>query len=291
MFLLKQILPAAIMAMMVAAGVCGFALFWGKERVARRARSSRHWSRLFVWAFRDHGLGAVSARGHDQLVALFCAGGRGGRRILFSRFSLSGGAKSLDGALTLPTWPRVLIFCRGFRGSIDLAAQAEICHTAGRSPTAVSGWGVWQARSCYWPLYLDALVRRSPTAIEMPAFLLIICAGTFGALMLSGSILLGQFALGAGRGCAWQSGSYRSEGALGRGIVPVFSLLLGTLLLSGYFFAELPATSAALLAFAPVLALIPIRMLSASRISEFEPLWCPFPFWSHWSWRFVLLRL
>lgn len=32
MFLLKQILPAAVMAMMVAAGVCGFALCWGKER-------------------------------------------------------------------------------------------------------------------------------------------------------------------------------------------------------------------------------------------------------------------
>src|SRR5437762_4123520 len=32
MFLLKQILPAAIIAMMVAAGTCAFSLFWGKER-------------------------------------------------------------------------------------------------------------------------------------------------------------------------------------------------------------------------------------------------------------------
>ena len=32
MSLLQQVLPAAIVAMMVAAGVCGFALFWGKER-------------------------------------------------------------------------------------------------------------------------------------------------------------------------------------------------------------------------------------------------------------------
>src|SRR5437870_13736577 len=32
MFLLKQILPAAIIAMMVAAGISGVALFWGKER-------------------------------------------------------------------------------------------------------------------------------------------------------------------------------------------------------------------------------------------------------------------
>ena len=32
MFLLKQILPSAIMAMMVAVGVCGLALLWEKER-------------------------------------------------------------------------------------------------------------------------------------------------------------------------------------------------------------------------------------------------------------------
>src|ERR1700730_1717471 len=31
MFLLQQILPAAVMAMMVAAGVCGFALYRGQE--------------------------------------------------------------------------------------------------------------------------------------------------------------------------------------------------------------------------------------------------------------------
>jgi hypothetical protein len=37
----------------------------------------------------------------------------------------------------------------------------------------------------------------------------------------------------------------------------VFSLLLGALLVSGYFFASLPATSAALLVVAPVLALVP----------------------------------
>ena len=30
--LLQQILPAALVAMMVAAGICGLALFWGKER-------------------------------------------------------------------------------------------------------------------------------------------------------------------------------------------------------------------------------------------------------------------
>ena len=104
---------------------------------------------------------------------------------------------------------------------------------------------------------LDALVRRPAMAFEMPAFLLVTCAGTFGTLMLSGSILLGQCAavLGAAVfGCLVLTSR---RVALGREVVPVFSLLLVTLLLSGYFFAELPAISAVLIAFAPTLALIP----------------------------------
>jgi hypothetical protein len=47
-----------------------------------------------------------------------------------------------------------------------------------------------------------------------------------------------------------------------RAITPVFALFLGLLLVSGYFFAELPATSALLLAAAPVLGLIPTGRLS-----------------------------
>jgi hypothetical protein len=46
--------------------------------------------------------------------------------------------------------------------------------------------------------------------------------------------------------------------ALSRSIAPVFSLLLGGLLISGYFFAALPATSAVFLIVAPVLALVPV---------------------------------
>jgi hypothetical protein len=111
-------------------------------------------------------------------------------------------------------------------------------------------------------IILDMLVRRSATAIEVPAFLLIICAGTFGALMLSGSVLLGQFAAVLGAAVLGSLVLTARKAALGRRIVPVFTLLLVALLLSGYFFAELPASSAALIAFAPALALLPIRMLA-----------------------------
>ena len=45
------------------------------------------------------------------------------------------------------------------------------------------------------------------------------------------------------------------------GIAPVSAVLLGVLLVSGYFFAELPGPSAVLLASAPVLALAPTGRL------------------------------
>lgn len=109
---------------------------------------------------------------------------------------------------------------------------------------------------------LDALTRQSAPAVELPAMLLITCAGTFGALMLSGSMLLAQYAAvlaGAVFGSLVFSARHV---ALGRGIVPLLSLLLGALLTSGYFFAELPAAAAVLLAFAPAFALIPIGLQS-----------------------------
>jgi hypothetical protein len=105
---------------------------------------------------------------------------------------------------------------------------------------------------------VDALLRRSATAIEMPAFLLLACAGTFGALMLSGSIFLGQLAAVLGAAVFGSLVFAAGKVPLGRGIVPVFSLLLGALLVSGYFFADLPLTSAMALALAPAFALIPI---------------------------------
>jgi hypothetical protein len=107
-------------------------------------------------------------------------------------------------------------------------------------------------------IILNALTRQPGAALEMPAFLLVICAGIFGALMLSGSMLLGQFAAVLGAACFGSLIFTARKVPLGRGIVPVFSLLVSTLLMSGYFFAELPLTSALLLGFAPVLALVPI---------------------------------
>lgn len=261
MFLLKQILPAAIISMMVAAGVCGFALSWGKERVRD--------------ALGPLAIGLAYLSGHFVITGWvpFPPADTTNWLPYFALAAAAVGAfsspgslfpeerRASDGALTLPTWPRVLILSVVSAGALTLLLK----------PKFVYGWSLTDG--CIWvgclagaivllALVLDALVRRSPTAIEMPAFLLIICAGTFGALMLSGSMLLGQFALVLGAAVLGSLVLTVRKCALGPGMVPVFTLLLVTLLLSGYCFAELPATSAALIAFAPVLALIPMRMLT-----------------------------
>jgi hypothetical protein len=76
--------------------------------------------------------------------------------------------------------------------------------------------------------------------------------------MLSGSILLGQLAAVLGAAVLGSLVFAVRRIPLGRGIVPVFALLAGTLLVCGYFFADLPLASAIMLALAPAFALIPI---------------------------------
>ena len=279
MFLLKQILPAAIMAMMVAAGVCGLALYWGKER-ARGAvgplalglaylsghlvitgwvpfppADTTNWLPYFA-------LAAAVLASLFSAASLFPEGGasaRPGREKAGPSETEARRGRVSDGALKLPAWARVLIFSLVSAGALRLLLQPKFSY----------GWSLTDG--CIWvaclagamvllAIILDALARRPATAVEMPAFLLITCAGTVGALMLSGSMLLGQFAVVLGAAVFGSLVLTARKVALGRGIVPVFTLLLVPLLLSGYFFAELPASSAALIAFAPVLALIPIRM-------------------------------
>lgn len=245
MFLLEQILPAVVMAMTVAAGVCGFALCWGKER----ARG----------ALGPLAIGLAYLSGH-LVITGWVPFPPADTTNWLPYFALTAAILGASCAM-LPTkaWARMLIFAVVSAGALRLLLKPKFQY----------GWSLgegWLWVACLMcalvllAVILDALGRRTATAIEMPAFLLITCAGAFGALMLSGSMLLGQF---AGVLSATVFGSLvftTRKVALGRGIVPVFSLLLVALLLSGYFFAELPAGSALLLAFASVLALVPIRM-------------------------------
>jgi hypothetical protein len=104
---------------------------------------------------------------------------------------------------------------------------------------------------------LNAAARRD-ASISLPLILTIVAGGTGVALMLSGSLLLGQFAivLAAAFGAILAVGLVLPRAVKGRGIVPVAVTLLSGLWLCGYFFAELPPASAFLLAGASIPALM-----------------------------------
>jgi hypothetical protein len=247
MSLLQQILPSTIVAMMVAAGLCGLALFWGKDR----ARGT----------LGPLAIGLAYLSGHFVITGWVTFPPADTTNWL-PYFALAGAIQgALCALVATKAWTRVLIFALIAAGTLRLLLKPKFQY----GWSLGEGW-LWVAcLACAFVLLaitLDALVRRPATAIEMPAFLVIACAGTFGALMLSGSMLLAQFAAVLGAAvfgsllfAAWKV-------PLGRGIVPVFSLLLGALFVSGYFFADLPLTSAITLAFAPALALIPIGIPS-----------------------------
>jgi hypothetical protein len=247
MFLLKQILPAVIIAVMVAAGVGSLALYWGKEQ----ARSALGPLAIGVAYFSGHLVitGWVPFPPADTTNWL-------------PYFALAAAVLGAScGVLPSKAWVRVLLFALVSAGALRLLLKPKFQY----------GWSLgegWLWVACLvcalglLAVILDALTRRTPTAVEMPAFLLIVSAGAFGGLMLSGSMLLGQFAAVLAAAVFGSLVFTIRRVNLGRGIVPVFSVLVGALLVSGYFFAELPANSAALIAFAPALALIPIRMPS-----------------------------
>lgn len=106
-------------------------------------------------------------------------------------------------------------------------------------------------------VFLDRAAQRD-ASISFPLIVAIVAGGTGLALMLSGSMLLGQLALVL----AGTSGAIVIVGVLlpnavnGRGIAPVAGTLLSGLWLSGYFFSELPPASALLLAASSIPALM-----------------------------------
>jgi len=245
MLLLEQILPATALAMMVAAGICGLALYWGKEN-ARNALAPL-------------AVGIAYFAGH-LFVAGWAAFPPADTTNWLPYFAVAAAVLgALCGVLEIRAWMRMLIFGLVSTGAVRLLLKAKFSY--GWSLIEGSIWVVALAGAMVLlAVILDALVRRSSTPFETPAFLLIVCAGTFGALMLSGSMLLGQFAAVLGAAVFGSMVFTARKVAFGRGIVPVFSLLVGVLVVSGCFFAELPITSAVCLAFAPILALIPIGL-------------------------------
>jgi len=257
MFLLKQILPATILAMVVAAGVCAFALVWGKERARGALAPLAIGIAYFAGHFFIAGWVRIPPSDTTNWLPYFALA-----TALLGAFLPEGRASARPGReesrpSKTGTWSRVLIFALVSAGALTLLLKPKFQY--GWSPGEGVAWVVClMGAMVLLAVILDALTRRSAAAVEMPAILLITCGGTLGALMLSGSMLLAQYAAVLG-GAVFGSLVFSARNvALGRGIVPLLSLLLGALLVSGYFFAELPAAAALLLAFAPLFALIPI---------------------------------
>ncbi len=244
MLLLEQILPAVIVALVVVAAICGVALFAGES-----ARNALGPLAIGTGYFAGHvfvtGWAPFPPTDTTNWLPYFAAAG-----------AVLGAFCAM---LEIRAWMRALIFGLVSAGALRLLLKPKFSY----------GWSL--PEGCLWVIALavamvllaaviDLLVRRSATVIETPAFLLIVCGGTFGALLLSSSILLGQLAAILGAAIFGSLVFTMRKVDLGRGIVPLFSLLLSALVVSGHFFAELPITSALLLAFAPVAALIPVRL-------------------------------
>lgn len=107
---------------------------------------------------------------------------------------------------------------------------------------------------CAWA-NLEALAARRPTAVPGPA-LLVVAASISVALVLSGSLVLGKLAGGltAAIAAAWVLSCRLPDRSMGRGGVPVLVATFAALLIEGHVYSGLPASSAYLLATAPVAA-------------------------------------
>jgi len=251
--LLEKILPAVVVALLVATGICALALGW-------RSRGARA-----VVAPCASGLGYIC--GH-----LMATGWTGFPPVdtinwlpYFALVAMLLGILHEALPLSPRLWLRLLVFALFSAGVMCLLLKPRL-----QSDWTFSQGLVWVVCLAVGMVALgvvcDALCRQSPAKpIATPLFLLIPSGGAVIALVLSGSLLLGQLAAVL---AAAVFGSFilgLRQIALGKGVAPVFATLFSTLIVSGYYFAELPASSALLLAVAPALALVRTGKLTVLR--------------------------
>jgi hypothetical protein len=248
MFLLKQILPAVLLAMSVAAGLQAVAWWLG----AKRARE----------AFTPLALGLGYFCGHFLITGWTPFPPTDTTNWLPYFGLAAAGLGIFWGAFPEKGVARVSLLALLAAGALRLLLEPKFRH----GWTTGQGW-IWVICLGFGVallgILLSALIRHSSITTEFPLVVLLIGTGTSVALMLSGSFLLGQFgAVFTGAIFGALIFALRRPVAM-EAIAPAISVLLGLLLVSGYFFAELPGSSAILLAGAPVLALIPTGRLSA----------------------------
>jgi hypothetical protein len=164
-------------------------------------------------------------------------------------------------------------------GTVRFVAWAFICTIACRfilrpkfsyGWSAAEGWlrvfaialGVVILTCC-----LDFVERRPFGTVTLFSVTIVVCGGACVALILSGSLLLGQLAciLSAIAATCFLLIITVKAPFPPSGAAAPFSLLCAGLWLSGFFYAELPAASALLLALAPAMALLPMGIATHSQ--------------------------
>ena len=255
MFLLWQIFPTVAVAAGVAAIMTAFSL---------RAKGARSSQALAAFA-----LGAGYFAGHVSITGWTPFPPMDTTNWL-PYFAISGAAIGSLSVLLSPKLARIAVlglFCAGTMRLL-LAPKFRYGWSAEEGWLWVGGLG---CAALLLALSLEVSAGRSSIATEPALILTIVSAGTACCLMLSGSLLLGQFAAALSAATFGSLLLTRRGQTVGASATSVFSLLLVALLVSGYFFAELPALSALLLVAAPVGSLIPIgiaalRWVIAARV-------------------------
>jgi hypothetical protein len=251
MQLLKQMLPSAALAAAVAGALLFVFAYWWK--------SASRWAGAIA-------VGAGYVAGHVLAAGWSPFPPRHATHWLFW-FAVIGIIAAAADTLVRP------------KGTVRLATWAIICTTAGRlilqpkfsySWSAAEGWlwvfaivlGVVVSTWC-----LDRVEHSPFGTATLFSITTVLCGGTCVALMLSGSLLLGQLAciLTAIAAVYFLVVIVGTAPVRSSGAAAPLGLVCAGLWLSGFFYAELPAASAMLFAIAPALALLPVGKGSHSR--------------------------
>ena len=251
MQLLKQIMPSAALAAAVAAALLFIFACWWKS--ARRCAGAI-------------AIGAGYVAGHVLVAGWPPFPPRAATHWLFW-FAVIGVIAAAADAFVRP------------KGTVRLVAWAIICTIACRlilqpkfsyAWSAAEGWlwvfaialGVVVLTCC-----LDLVERRPFGTAALFSVTTVLCGGTCVALILSGSLLLGQLAciLTAIAATCFLLIIALAAPFHPSGVAAPLSLVCAGLWLSGFFYAELPVASALLLAVAPAMVLLPVGKESQSQ--------------------------
>jgi hypothetical protein len=246
MFLLKQILPGVIAAMLIAGGLSMIA-----ARLAALSGREKNSAWLYTAA-----LTLAYAGGHALTAGVPAVPPADATLWLFYFAFITAFIGAIDSTVrNVPDWLRGIVWLLVFVGLMRLLLQPKFqygwSHEEGMLWWIASAIGVFFLAWCF-----EKVEQRGTLRLLSPLVATIVSGGTGVALMLSGSLLLGQLALVlAGATGALTVAAWLLEELPFKGAAPTLAVLLSGLWMSGYLYAELPATSVVCLAIAPVFAL------------------------------------